>query len=329
MADNRAIYVDRDNETVYRPPYLQANTFLTSWILPSPKSAQQAILDAHLNACSGGQPYEYRALISKAMLVFANISQVSSLDPRDQERGWIPEIDICTWLLAGAYKMVNGKRELDHLVWYVPYIWVNNAYTMATGREAFGYPKALGFAQLPKDPNDPGPLWADALVLPTFTPTTEVVRKRIFDLARDTSVKVESAPKVFGADGKRDAFFEIAKKLHEVGEADCDWELFVKSFEELLGEHLPMVFLKQFRDATDPKAACYQAIVEANATITDFKGAGFLLPGWDLKMNSYASVDIPGHLGFAPQQRIDLGFYVYFSFSMDLGTEVWRYGGTP
>ena len=79
---------------------------------------------------------------------------------------------------------------------------------------------------------------------------------------------------------------------------------------------------------TDASAACYQAIVEANATVNGFSGAGFLPGGWELTMYSYASVDMPAHLGFAPKQRLDLGFYVDFSFSMDLGKEVWRAGGS-
>jgi hypothetical protein len=320
----RATYIDRDNEIVYPPPYEQANTFLTAWALPSPRAKQQAILDAQLNACSGGQPFEYRAVLSRALLVLADIGRVSCIGPGPQ--GWIPEVDICTWILCGAFKEVKGKRVLDHLVWYVPYIWVTTADTMATGREVFGYPKAIGWAQLPENPDDPGPLWADGLVLPTYTPETEVVQKRLFDLARDVSVPVDSSLPRFGAGEKRAAFEAIAKKLHEAGEAACDWNFFVSSFEDLLGLHMPMVFLKQFRDVTTSDGACYQAIVEANATINGFTGAGFLPGGWDLKMYSYASVDMPKHLGIEPQQRIDLAFYVNFSFSMDLGKEVWRWG---
>jgi hypothetical protein len=323
----RATYIDRDNEIVYPPPYEQANTFLTAWALPSPKANQQAILDAQLNAPSGGQPFEYRPVLSQALLVLANIGRVSCIG--DGPSGWIPEVDICTWILCGAFKQVKGKRVLDHLVWYVPYIWVTTADTMATGREVFGYPKAIGWAQLPQSPDDPGPLWADGLVLPTYTPETEVVQKRLFDLARDESVPADPSLLRFGAGQKREAFEAIAKKLHEVGEAECDWNFFVSSFEDLLGAHLPMVFLKQFRDVTDSKAACYQAIVEANATVNGFTGAGFLPPGWHLKMYSYASVDIPKYLGIAPSQRVDLGFYVNFSFSMDLGKEVWRWGAKP
>ena len=44
--------------------------------------------------------------------------------------------------------------------------------------------------------------------------------------------------------------------------------------------------------------------MEANATVNGFSGAGFLPGGWDLTMYSYASVDMPAHLGFEPKQRI-------------------------
>jgi hypothetical protein len=324
----QAVYVSRDNEIVYAPPYEQADTFLTAWSLPCPKAKQQAILDTQLNRCSGGQPFEYRPLLSQALLVLANIGKVSSLDGPASRMGWIPEVDICVWLLCGAFKMVDGKRELDHVVWYIPYIWVTTADTMATGREVFGYPKAIGWAQLPENPEDPGPLWADGLVLPTYSPESEVVQRRLFSLQRDPSAPSET-PTKFGADQKREAFEAIAKKLFEVGEPACDWNLFISSFEDLLGAHLPMVFLKQFRSVSEPNAACYQAIIEANATINAFSGAGFLPGGWDLQLYSYASVDMPAQLGLEAKQRVDLGFYLYFSFSMDLGKEVWRFGATP
>jgi hypothetical protein len=324
----RATYIPRDNEIVYPPPYQQADTLLTAWMLPSPKAHQRAILDAHLNTCSGGQPFEYRPLLSRVMLVLADIGKVTSLSPAAAQFGWIPEQDICIWILCGAFKLVDGVRVLDHLAWYVPYIWVTNADTMATGREAYGYPKAIGWAQLPQGPEDRGPLWADGLVLPTFSPTTEVVQRRLFDLQRKPSNPDDPEPVTFDETQKRPAFEAIAKRIYDVGEPECDWNFFVSTFDDLLGDRLPMVFLKQFRDAGTSDGACYQAIVEANATVNAFRGAGFLKPGWDLRMYSYASVDMPKHLGITTEQRIDLGFYVRFSFSMDLGREVFRAGGS-
>lgn len=322
----RTKYIQRDNEVAFPPPFQQSNAFMTAWAVPSPKDLQRAVINRELNACSGGQPFEYRPLLSRALLVLANISKISCIGPT-APKGWLQEADMSVWLLCGAYKLVEGRRELDHLAWYVPYIWVTIADAMATGREVYGYPKAIGWAQLPRDPHDPGPLWTDGLVLPSYTPETQVVQQRIFELARGEQNAIPSTLQTFDANQRREAFEAFAKKLHLEGEADCDWNFFVESFEDLLGLHQPMVFLKQFRDATDPNAASYQAIIEANATVNGFTGAGFLPGGWDARFYSYASCDLPGQLGFAPQQRIDLGFYVYFSFSMDLGKTIWSAGG--
>jgi hypothetical protein len=112
-----------------------------------------------------------------------------------------------------------------------------------------------------------------------------------------------------------------------VGEAECDLAFFLTTFKELLGGHIPMVFLKQFRDATNSSGACYQAIVEANATINAFGGAGISRSGWTLELPAYASVNVAKYLLATPIQRIDWKFQMSLSFSCDLGTEVWRFGG--
>jgi hypothetical protein len=323
----QATYIVRDNEIVYPPPFEQANTCLMAWVVPSPKQKQKAILDAQLNACSGGSPYEYRPLLSNALMVLANIEKVTSLDPSSAQLGWIPEVDVCTWILCGAYKLVDGQRKLDHLAWYLPYIWVNNADTMANGREVFGYPKALCWAKVPTTAKDTGPFWADALVIPEGVGPQEVVRKRILELAPAPTSKDAPAPLLFDASQKVEAFREIAKRLHTAGEADCDLNFFFQTFLELIGGHVPMVFLKQFRSASSSTDACYQAIVEANATINGFQGAGISLSPWNLTLPKYASVDIAGNLLTTPIPRIEWSFHIQFSFSMDLGKEVWSFGG--
>ncbi len=318
-------YVDLDGETVYRPPYEQAGTHLTAWPLKADRNALQAICDKAFNQPSGGA-VEYRPVLSTVLLVFANIEKVTSLDSRDKSRGWVDEVDICFWMLVGAYKEKNGKKELDHLVWYIPYIWVTNGYTMATGREVFGYPKAFGWANLPLHARDQGPFWADALVIPQFTADTPVTRQRIVEVTRE--------PEHFGSltewaeHEKTEAFLAIAKILADVGEADCDWPLLLSIAKDLLGFHIPSVFLKQFRDATSSTAACYQAIIETNFTINGFRGAGLLPEGWSVDVRSYASHQIVKTLGLGPgPYQVDRGFWVNLDFAADLGKEVWRAPG--
>lgn len=312
----KPLYVERDGETVYRPPYEQRDTRLSGWLLRSDRAALQRILDRDLNHPSGGA-VDYRPLTSTVLLSIADIRQIHSLDARDAQYGWIPEIDVCVWVLTGAFK----DGELDHVAWYVPYIWVDNPFAMSTGRETVGYPKAIGWMQTPRDQHDPGPFWLDSLVLSPYAPTTELRRDRIFTLTRQPGAP--SAVEEW-ADGARDAFVAIARQFFAIGDVHCDWAFFVSAFENLLGGHMPLVFLKQFRDSATSTRACYQAIVEANATVRSFRRGGLLAGDWTLDLHQYDSLRMREHLGLAATTTIDHGFWLDFSFSMDLGGEVWR-----
>lgn len=315
-------YVDRNGDIVYRPPYLESQSRLTVWPLASDRAALQRVLDVALNQPAGGA-VAYRPLLPAALLVLANIERVSSLDPRDRECGCVPEQDICFWILAGAYKNVGGKEELDHLAFYIPYIWVTNAFTMATGREVYGFPKSFGWANVPASPTDPGPLWADAYLLKTYAPTTQASRERIITLERAPASAAAPGPRYGGLLPALHAFLDAVRDMGG-GWPAVDWDFVRQLLVDAFGKHLPVVFLKQFRDATAPTVACYQAIIEANATITDFRAGGFLPPGWKLELQQYAGAPILDDLALPSAATLDVGFWVDCSFSFDLGTEVWR-----
>ena len=119
------------------------------------------------------------------------------MNERDSQRGWVSENDICFWMLTGAYK----DGVLDHLAFYIPFIWVTNAYTMATGREAYGYPRnSSGWAQLASSPDDPGPLWADGMVLAEYSPETQVTRQPLLSMTK--AELLAGAPQAFGGRGE-------------------------------------------------------------------------------------------------------------------------------
>jgi len=71
-------YVDRNGDIVFRPPYLQSDTFLTAWPLRSNQAALQEVLDVALNRPSGGA-LTFRPLFPVVLLVLANIAKVTSL----------------------------------------------------------------------------------------------------------------------------------------------------------------------------------------------------------------------------------------------------------
>ena len=88
-----------------------------------------------------------------------------------------------------------------------------------------------------------------------------------------------------------------------------------------------LVFLKQFRDASCPTKACYQALVEAplavhppGATYEELERELF-----EITVADWASHPIATELGIAPaNQQPQLAFRASFGFDIKLGLEVWR-----
>jgi hypothetical protein len=115
----------------------------------------------------------------------------------------------------------------------------------------------------------------------------------------------------------------LIEKLIEIG-VEIEASLLLALLGDLFSVKVPMVFLKQFRDDSTPDRASYQAIIEAPATVTAFRGAGLLPPGWTLEFERYDSLHPSETLGLGSRQSVDFGFWIDFDFSLDFGREVWR-----
>ncbi|HEX8107410.1 MAG TPA: hypothetical protein VF516_06745, partial [Kofleriaceae bacterium] len=97
---------------------------------------------------------------------------------------------------------------------------------------------------------------------------------------------------------------------------------------DALALDVPMVFLKQFRDAADGTAACYQAIVEApNRMTRDPVEAGFLHGEWELAIEQFPTVRLIDRLGLRARDgklTALLHIWVKFGFTAELGQVIWR-----
>ena len=89
-----------------------------------------------------------------------------------------------------------------------------------------------------------------------------------------------------------------------------------------------LVFLKQFRDATCPTKACYQAVVEAPLAVEPV-GARFraLDPGdFTITIEDWASHPLAYDFGIPAKTPLtpEYAFRAEFGFDIMLGEEVWR-----
>ena len=101
----------------------------------------------------------------------------------------------------------------------------------------------------------------------------------------------------------------------------------INLFDKFLDVKVPVTFLKQYRDATDTRKACYQAIIEADAKPVDFKRGCILFDEYELSINELASAPIATELGLKMEngkQKISAGFWSEFDFIMEDGKEIYK-----
>jgi hypothetical protein len=90
-------------------------------------------------------------------------------------------------------------------------------------------------------------------------------------------------------------------------------------------DQVTIAFLKQFRDVQHTERACYQAIIEAKATVRELRGYGPIPGTFQVSWGEHASHPFTADLGLKPggQQAI-AATWADFDFVMESGREIFR-----
>jgi acetoacetate decarboxylase len=295
-------YVEFPGEQSLRTPGVFENTRFFYFVLPADQARLQDVCDRFLNAPSGGAvDYKPHGVV---FLAFSHVERLVSGDP---DRGTIRYKDIAFWI------PVSGGATKPFCL-FPPFIFVDDAATIVTGREVFGLPKQLGRFAMPLRLEDlasaPKPEFR-AEVSGTLLPGG-------MDDWR-TLLTIEQIGSEAHSDEKR--FFSALKKML-LPSALKDFD--VPSWLSHLTA-VPTVGLKQFRDAANPERACYQAIVEAPLTTVRLHGRPrFLSNAFELTLMDVPSHPVAERLGLSPDpQIVPLTIYFEATMRMDAGTVVW------
>lgn len=321
-------YIPRGGEQTFAAPFVQTGTKLSGWLVPADLDAQQKMVDRYLNAPMGGASgFTYRAMMPAVMFAIAPIAATRSMTEPDSGFGYTPETDVAFWALVGRGHEANGRWVLDALLWFLPYVFVDVPMTMATGREVYGYPKELAYLTWPQGPHDPLVLRAETMVLPVYSPQTKLVRAPIVEVTktREEAGIAARLGETFGS--LAHAFAHLGAEALEHPRDDLD---VLGALESSLGKlEIPMVFLKQFRDVVDPRAACYQAIVESPARLSSIPIGWPTLHEVAITVYDYASHPIATELGLGTPTngsltvKVPFGIEVHFDFVVELGQIMW------
>jgi hypothetical protein len=295
-------YVDFPGEQSLRPPGTLEDTRFFYFVLPADQQRLQSLCDRVFNARSGGQ-LAY-APLGIVLLAFTHVERLRSADP---EGGVITYKDIAIWV-----PVWGGKTK--PLCLFPPFIFVDDASTMATGREMFGLPKQLGRFEMPLRLED-----LPAAPRPEFR--AEVVGTLVPGGQRDwrTLLTVQQVSKEQTDD--QHAFFSALGRMIVPPALRA---FTVPSWIAHLGA-VPTLGLKQLRDNAAPERAAYQAVVEAPLTTTRvLRPPRFFYNAFELTLMDVPSHPVADVLGLSPDtQRVPLAIHFEASMRMDPGTVVW------
>lgn len=315
-------YIQRGGEQCLQQPFMHNDVTVYAFPIEGDRRAIEATCDKYLNGKTQSG-IRYVPLASLVFLIAARIERAHCQNPPDNRIGWMPEIDVGFWVPVVGVKKHLGVWVAERIAWFLPYVFVDNPWAYASGREVYGFPKEMGKFQMPASPADARLVTVDAMAVRKFDPNTEATVQRIFDVRRRGDAPPSPVSEAW-ADLKSAFTALLELFLGADGRVTLPGlGIGVELLDLMKHEEVPFVFLKQFRDLADPAAACYQAVVESRARITEFRTGGFLPGDYDVTVQELETHPIAAELGLAsPKLAAIRPWYVQFDFLMEDGQEV-------
>jgi hypothetical protein len=313
-------YIQHTNEQALNPPFFLKDSTCYFFPLESSVRHQQAVLDRFLNGPAGGALH-YRAFFPRVFLYFGRFGSLTSSVPPDSLRGSVSYPEVGLWIPAISVQGPGPLQLASRLFIFPLYTFVDSSIALVSGREVYGFPKEMARIQVP--PLDSATEFQlSAIVFDKFSPEGVGEERQLLQLTKSGGgpfggihqiiTEVEAAIEglvriVFGGPGltipEPELLFSIASSL-------------------LCG--VTFTFLKQFRSASEPLRACYQAIIHAR-TRADFRRLGLLGGTYTLDVHSYASHPLVAQLGLDTGTFSSIqGFFIQQDFTLEGGIEVWR-----
>jgi hypothetical protein len=323
-------YVDRWGYQASPQPFVGRQIRAYSFIVDGDIDRIQDLLDRYLVRPSGGA-VEYQAVSSHVVVAFMQARSLAPMSPPFSQIGWMEENEVSIWVMAAPMERHLGIGFGEGVHWFNPYIFLDNGLAIAYGREIYGFPKEIGWPEIPDDPATARQLTLDALAFDRFDPNTQGRRQRVLEVTR--TAEPESGEATRAWDRIEHAANEFGRFLATArpGGASSDVRMPVPGISfladvagDVAHRRGHMIFLKQFYDAAEGGRACYQAIVRAPMTVTAFR-RGMQLPGrYEVAFSPLESHPIARDLGLTSRQPSLLSWWLDFDFEIGPGEVIWK-----
>jgi hypothetical protein len=287
-----------------------------AFVLDGDKRAIGRLVDRMFNRPARGE-VSFRALTGKVVALIGWFDSVRAMTSPWDAMGSVREEQLSLWVPVAQGHEKNGRFVAERLLMAVPYIFVDNPMSYAGGRETYGFPKSLGRFAMPGIDGD--------MSASTYGGNYDTGARA--DWCQVMKIDRKGA----GAPGEGEHLEGEQAFIDHITEKQLDpdhppllpdgIQIAEQAIRDALAGRSHQLFLKQFRDATVPGAACHQEIIEAPIQITDTSAEYW--PGvWRLAVTSLDSHPMGEELGLSSQTTL-ASYSMKMSFICGRGTRVW------
>ncbi len=306
-------YVDYGALMTPPAPFRSLNTTLDGFWAQADPDCLQALC-RKVFAAPSSDKVTARPIGHHVMLTWGQIARVSSLTPPYDQRGGVAEPQVAVWI---PVVLLDPTTARERFAMFIPYIWLDNAMSLADGRELFGYPKSWGWLEFP-GADDPAPRWkVDAFGL-DYAPDALAARHPLLEVVRTGTAQQAAVNDVLSLE---ELARDMATHLFAGGDVLADLELVADAVDDVRADRMRGVFLKQFRDVRDGLGAALQQIVEADYTILRLRAAP-VLAEHKLTVHALDSHPVRTELGL-DDQTLGLAYRVEMDFDVGAGRVLW------
>ena len=111
MRPTRPPFLYPHGSVAMHSPLVLGDSNMYGFFLRGDIACLQASVDQTLNAGAGGQ-MRFKVITPYVMLTFTQVGHAHSARPVDQDKGWITETDIVTWVFVAKIDEENGQEKI-------------------------------------------------------------------------------------------------------------------------------------------------------------------------------------------------------------------------
>ena len=317
-------FVDYGSLMTPPAPFRSLETELWGFWVDADADRLDALCAKVFTVPSGGA-VDVRALGNNILLTWGFIEDVLPTTPPYDGMGSVREPQVAIWIPTATVERKKRVLIAKEFAMFVPYIWLDNAMSLATGRELFGYPKAWGWPEVTGGNGSPRRYKLDAFGL-DYGAGAQADRRPLLEVVEGDTLDRDEGPLEDLADIARSVASELFER-DEGGFVLPGLDFTEGLVEDLRERSFRGIFLKQFRSVEDGLSASQQQIVDVRYEVTRVRATPALREH-TLTVHPLDSHPVATELGLESQVT-RLAFRVEMDFNVGDGHVLWDAANPP